>query len=160
MSGLDEIDDKQLAGDKWTLDSIRRSYHLTVTQIAEASGLDKKVVSQAILSQPISKEQAQKICASLPKLTGKQWKPGHVDIALWEYYRILWIVRASAEAGNRPDKYKMVYAYTEKQAARLVARWLATLPDFPIHTFTPCQDGLEIEKDLIVPGYREWHPQR
>ncbi|MBE3559552.1 MAG: hypothetical protein IMW89_13435 [Ktedonobacteraceae bacterium] len=50
------------------------------------------------------------------------------------------------------ERYHLVYARDQEQAAQMAQPWLAQYPELKQQYFTPCPEGLRVQ-DFVVPGY-------
>ena len=131
---------------KLPIAAIMSLYDLNYVQVQNIAGITTDAVYDAFMQQcPIYREDAEKICTWLSRLTGQTWNLNNTDIDLLEDYLILWVIRASLSPDDSTaDEYNMVYAMSIDFAKFVSSDWLERRPHLPHHSFTPVPNGFTI----------------
>jgi|SRR5579859_228989 len=141
---------------KPTLEQIRTLFPFDPALLAARAGIPTTAVYHALVMHPIPHAYVEKILEVLSQHTGLQLTREKVDIATWEMFDMLWIIRASANGGpnereEAEDRYHFIYARDREHAATFCHEWFESFSQLPHHFFTACPDGFQVS-DIVVPG--------
>ena len=141
---------------KPTLEQMRTLFPFDPAVLADQAAIPSNLVYHALIGRPILQKDAESLLAALSQHCGFPLSLEQVDLVVWEFCEVLWVVRASEHAGPEgqtevDDCYHFVYARDREQAVTLVRPRLNHVTDLPYHFFTPYPTGLYIG-DIFVPG--------